>query len=95
MSLPLLISFYSETSRRIFEVFFSQNWAKIATNTANTERTAGSVVVQRVVDDICDIDPTSISRSICVSNSLSNVDSNGNKIRRSNYSFPAKEEWRR
>ena len=38
----------------------------MATNTASTERTAGSVVVQRVEDDICDIDPTSISGSICV-----------------------------
>ena len=66
MSLPLLISFSWKTSRRIFEVSFSQNWANMATNTVNMERTAGSVVVRRVEDDICDIDPTSISRSICV-----------------------------
>ena len=38
----------------------------MATNTVNTERTAGSVAGQREEDEICDIDPTSISRSICV-----------------------------
>ena len=31
-----------------------------------TERTAGAVVVQRVEDDIWDVNPTSISQSICV-----------------------------